>query len=954
MRLLAVVLTAIAVSLLLGACDSTEPTPRGAVQGVVLAEGSPLAGVIVEVSGPRTDLATTDESGRYAFEELPSGAYVVSIRNLPTDAAFPATSRTAAVPEGGSITVDFQGNFIRTAAIAGTVTSRDQGLAGITVRLEGVETRTTQTDGAGEFRFSALRAGSYSVEISGFPASVGFPTPRTEVELAAGQTHVATFEGVPELTASVVIQSIQRRTASGTLEGVDPEDVRGRIEVNVAMDRGLDRPDSVVVLLGGQVVGRQSFDEGGESDVLSAASVQELTFPVNTAAFDPETGVPRFLNGDRTLTVRLATREGGSSASTASTPLVLRNQDTFIAEVDPGAGPVPGEDGELWVGGDLEVEILPVVYSPGRDISTVQLEIRRAGGAQIARQSQAGSPPFVMVFSPGATDVSSLSGYQTPRGAIDQLRVIAAGYSQGGSVSGLPVRVADSLRIDQRPPEPTSFELPTQGTGAECCRDSWVGSGFGFDSAIGELEDEGVGGVTVRFHAGDAAATTTQLLTTTPVERGADLAESSTNSAYRAVAVLSDALGNERPIALAPTSANPVSNERGGVFGVDRTAPVASLVESGDGLGPREVNPAPGSEWVLTASDERSGLATTPFRTLVHRFAPSTGDEPFCIFPGTDPCSPSPDGFIRALPDGGDGYFRLTARALDRAGNLSDPVVAWVLRDETPPEMTSLQGPSNVSAGGEMTVTGQARDNLDLYFGQVAIRFGDPGSAVGVLPFAEPSFLGSPFSGMLTPEASFQMQLPVVVGVETVTSSQVPSGSVSLATQLVGSAVDASGRRGLRGAAIPGSPQFEAQSFRVSDRGEAGGVARWSLAASGDEVCGPGWVGSGAMDCPSGAAITLTARAAGAGGAFERPFAAVHFMAVDALGDWLWLGSTDDGALTADGAGAEGRTWEWSFDWSPDGRIQLGSQRIIAVGVDSDGAALRSRELTSVEVVPGG
>ncbi len=955
MRPTFVVLIALAVSLLLAGCDSTEPTPRGTLQGIVLAEGSPLPGVIVEVSGPRTDQVTTDEAGRYALQELPSGAYVVSIRNVPSDAAFPATSRAAAVPEGGSITVDFQGNFIRTAAIVGTVTSREQGLPGISVRLEGTESRTTQTDSQGEFRFSAMRAGSYTVEISGFPPTVSFPTPRTEVELATGQTHVATFEGIPELTASVVIQSVQRRTATGALEGVDPDDVRGRIEVNVAMDRGLDRPDSLLVLLGGQVVGRQSFQESG-GDTLSAATIQELSFPVNTAAFDEETGTPRFLNGQRTLTVRLATREGGSSASSASTPLTLRNQDTFMGRVEPQVGPVLGDDGEAWVGGDLVVDVRPVIYSPGRDVSTVQLELRRSGGVQVARQSLAGSPPFQFVLSPGATDVSSLSGYQTPRGAIDQLRVIAAGYSQGGPVGGLPVVVADSLRVDQVAPEATSFELPAQGSQATCCSQNWVGAPFSFENAVGETEDTGVGGVTFRVHAGDATLTNAQLLGTAPVEGGADLAETGSNAVYRAIVVLSDALSNERVVALQPTSANPLSNERGGVFGVDRTPPVATLVDAADALGIREVNPASGSEWVLTAVDERSGIATTPFRTVVERLAPHLGTEPICVFPGTESCLPAPDGFIRELPDSGDGYFRLTARALDRAGNQSEPLIAWVLRDSTPPELLSLQVPSSVSAGGEMTVTGQARDNIDLFYGQAAIRFGDPGSAAGILPFAPPELLGQPFSGTLVPEASFQLRLPVVVGLELVTSAGAPSGTVELATQIVGSAVDAAGMRGTRTAALPGSPEFQARSFRVETRGAAGGVARWELESSGTVVCGPGLAGSVAGSCPDGSeeSITLSARASGAGGELDRPFSTVHMLALMPDGAAVWLGSSSTGAIVQDGTGAQGRVWEWTVEWEPDARIPAGAQRLIAVGVDADGAALRSAALTSVEVVTGG
>jgi hypothetical protein len=77
----------------------------------------------------------------------------------------------------------------------------------------------------------------------------------------------------------------------------------GSIEVTVTLDKGEDSPDSVLVLVGGRVVGKQTFRQGvgvgGEPGRPVLGSPVDLVFLVNTAEFDPATGQPRVLNGER-------------------------------------------------------------------------------------------------------------------------------------------------------------------------------------------------------------------------------------------------------------------------------------------------------------------------------------------------------------------------------------------------------------------------------------------------------------------------------------------------------------------------------------------------------------------------------------------------------------------------------------------------------------------------------
>lgn len=956
------VLAALALAAGAWACDSTEPAPRGAIEGMVLAEGDALPGITVELTGPTARAVTTDQLGRYTFADLPAGAYVVSLRDLPPDVTFPQVSRSAVVSGETPVPVHFDGNFIRTASIAGTVTSGSRGLEGVTVTLLGAASATTSTDAGGGFAFSALRAGAYEVEISGFPSSVSFTSVRTSVQLTTGQAHVVTFDGRSELTASAVIRTVLRRLPSGATQPADLSDLRGLIEVHVTLDRGEDTPDSLMVLLGDRVVGLQRFAVGGVSgEPAGAAEVSgpdlaspvDLVFPVNTAAFDSTTGVPRFFNGERNLQVRLATREGGPAAWTSTAPVVLRNPDTFFARLVPGAGPVTGQDGREWVGGDLEVQTFPVVYFEGRQVTAVTVALRRTQGAEIARRAVgATEAPIRAIFPSGPDAAETLYGYRTPANAFDEIRVVAAVYAGGDPVPGLPLTVLSGLVIDIEPPDGGSFVLPRQSGEHRCCVENWVGSDFLFAAAVTPGTDAGVGGVTVRVHVGPASASDEQVAAGPEVQRGSDLDGTTTNTAYRAVAAMSDALGNTRLVALVPSDGNPLGNVRGGVFGVDRSPPVAALDDGGAGLGPTAVNPPDGSAWLLQASGPPSGFGSQPVRATIRLRTTASPGAGICLMPGTAACDPAPDGFLRSVPSSGEGYYVYRARAIDRGGNLSNEVVARVLRDVTAPTLGPIQIPTGLEGGIERTFAAEATDNVDLHVGAILLRFGAAGAGE-VWPFAAPTVLGTPFGGALTDRATITARFPFVHGLERATagaSGDAPDGVLHPARAARAEAHDAAGNRGQREAGLAGSDGFPVTGFGTADRGEDAAVRGWRTTASAGQVCR-----EDAPDCgaSAGTMVTLEAEARGRAGAFGQPFEAVHFILIE--GERArWLGRATAAESAEVGTGDEGRRWRWRLDWTPAADIEAGPAGIVAIGVDAAGNALRSPTLDGLEVVGGG
>ncbi|MSR22772.1 MAG: carboxypeptidase regulatory-like domain-containing protein [Gemmatimonadetes bacterium] len=951
-------LLVVVLGLLAGCDDGTGSGPRGDVRGSVTVEGVSLAGVTVELTGRETQSITTDGAGGYEFGSVPAGAYVVSIRDLPDDASFPATSRTAVVSGSHTETVDFTGNFIRTASIGGTVLTGARGLGGVTVLLTGSVSRSAITDANGTFRFSGLRSGDYRVEISGFPHSVVFFVTQDSPHISTGETHLVTFEGRPQLTASATIRSILRRLPTGTTEPADALDLRGPVEITISVDRGEDTLKSLKLFLGETLVGQQLFDVGGapsephgvEADGVSAPF--DVVFLLGTAAFDTLSGAVRFTNGPRLLRVSLATVEGGPNAWQSTVSVNVRNQNTVMGTLATERGPVVGVDGKAWVGGAIALNLQALLYDPSTPIASVTVDLQRTGGAQLRVRTVEGSAPLQVLFAgSGTPDVGNVSGYQTPIGQSDQLRVLAARTESGAALPGFPMVLASELRIDNVAPIPGGFRLPQQTAGVECCLNNWVGSAFQFASGLDPVADAGVGGTSASVHAGPADATDAQIVALSPVSKGGDLVPTDRNSVYRAVARFRDILGNEVLVPLSPSEGNPISNARGAIFGVDAQAP--QLAFGPQGVPDRATNPAAGAAWLLFPTEGLSGLGPLAARTRVLRRAPGIeGGVASCPFPAMVPCVPGRDGLQRDVPEGLEGYLTIESYVLDRAGNRSNTVARTVLRDGAPPVVRGVQLPAVPVAGVATPFSAQVSDNVDLAMGTIGLRFDAPGQGVENLTFNQAARLGDPFSGQLTTDATLNVSFPMVVAVERAEAGADQDGPTGILLGVAGARVrvrDAAGSSAATTDGLPPAGGSSPRSFSVLQRGDAGGVRGWQLIPQGGQVCRVGPAGA----CPSGvpATVRLVATARGREGVFARPFDRVHFYVVRD-GEVEWIGSST-APTVAEGSGDRGRSWSWELVWIPGVDMPAGTATLRAVGVDGGGSALLTRAVASVTVVPG-
>jgi SdrD B-like protein/carboxypeptidase family protein len=192
----------------LAACDEGEEPPTvvvvtGTVSGVVTLEGSSASGVTVTLSSGQT--GSTDGSGAYSFAGVAAGAYTVTISGFASDASFSATVKAVTISTAGQVaTANFDGSYIRTSAILGAVTGGGTALVGVTVTLSGQSSASFTTLADGQYSFSGLRAGSYTVSISGQDNNMySFTSTSSSVTLGVGSSEVVSFSGSLLTTAKI-------------------------------------------------------------------------------------------------------------------------------------------------------------------------------------------------------------------------------------------------------------------------------------------------------------------------------------------------------------------------------------------------------------------------------------------------------------------------------------------------------------------------------------------------------------------------------------------------------------------------------------------------------------------------------------------------------------------------------------------------------------------------------
>ncbi|MDE2974504.1 MAG: carboxypeptidase regulatory-like domain-containing protein, partial [Gemmatimonadota bacterium] len=193
---------------LIQACGegTTPPPPTGSFAGKVMIEGEGIDGVNVALSSGET--VTTAGGGAYRFDDIEEGTYTITISGYPDDASFASASASATLRDDGQlVTVDFSGKWVRTAALLGSVTVEGNPIVGIMVKIAGMSESETLTGSGGQYSFTGLRKGDYTVQISDYDdEDIGFSSTVEPVELDIGQSLVQNFEGTYVRASSILVE----------------------------------------------------------------------------------------------------------------------------------------------------------------------------------------------------------------------------------------------------------------------------------------------------------------------------------------------------------------------------------------------------------------------------------------------------------------------------------------------------------------------------------------------------------------------------------------------------------------------------------------------------------------------------------------------------------------------------------------------------------------------------
>ena len=343
----------LALVLPLAACDDDDappdlvpPAALGNISGTALIEGAALPNATIAIAGPQAGTAITGANGSYSFTGIPVGAYTATISVGDPDITFAVSTQSVTVTQGQTATADFNGSFIRTAAIVGIVTvdtgDGAQGIALVPISVTGTESFPTQsTDTNGEFAFSGLRAGAYAVsaDVSALDPNIVFAKTLENVTVLTGATVAVAFFGSLPGEATVSIASVN--TLIGT--AVNPAAVVNTFTVTANHDAGDDTATRLALLLNDVEVDFQTFSSTGVAGLEGPARTpgDPVTFAVNSAAFDPATFLVAFANGLYTVSVQLTTASGKVSTATLGTPLTFANLDVLtVRHLSGGKGVV--------------------------------------------------------------------------------------------------------------------------------------------------------------------------------------------------------------------------------------------------------------------------------------------------------------------------------------------------------------------------------------------------------------------------------------------------------------------------------------------------------------------------------------------------------------------------------------------------------------------------------------
>jgi inhibitor of cysteine peptidase len=194
--------------------------------------GAVQAGVTMMLSGAGSATTTTDSLGNYTFTGLSNGTYTVTPGK--SGYSFSPSSILVKIVSADQRDINFTANVV-TYSISGAVVHKGSGLSGVTVTLSGNTSGSLTTDVSGNYTFTGLSNGTYTVT----PSKSGYIFTPSSREITISSTDVSNMNFVAvvatySISGTVIgaVQSDVNMTLSGAGSGTTTTDASGNYAFN--------------------------------------------------------------------------------------------------------------------------------------------------------------------------------------------------------------------------------------------------------------------------------------------------------------------------------------------------------------------------------------------------------------------------------------------------------------------------------------------------------------------------------------------------------------------------------------------------------------------------------------------------------------------------------------------------------------------------------------------------
>jgi hypothetical protein len=838
----------------------------------------------------------------------------------------------------------------------------------------------------------------------------------TATATSGGQTSSATI-GVTVVAAPTPAPaqiSIASVTQGLLTLPVNLSNVNGQIEINLNFNPGGQLIDSVVSYIGTKRAAVQSFS----ANAIPAAGT--ISMSVNTANFRKnfnQAGVATvgatqvdFLNGPTTINAIVYPKQttGQSAGNCTNAPpgvaavcssntfsIVLNNTDSWASDmtkptttaIAANTSAAPGQTfwGGPAAGSNVSATLYPVVYTPGRSITSVTWTI---GGCATVNQT---ALPFTRSFGYTAAPTSaqtSCTGYEWTGGNRDNVVVVNAidnGANVYGPFAGLiPNTVVfnstpDSIRLDYAV---TSVNTPSIARTLPAVT-GWVNASFNFINF--SSSDNGVGLRATRDRAVSYnvvnCPTAGAQNVAMPNGTGADIPECGSNFIGG-----TPGLGGTAPYTVRGTESDRLGNvgtsSATATFGVDKTNPSIrwGLVQAAPALvvsvsAQTSLSAKPTTQtWRAEYLDDRAGFYNagqpdgTPIAAQTHMLSTANHANPtglcvvgtapigaaFVTAPGCGLVSITVGNILRldgwqagmdvAFPTA-EAYYGYRTLVTDAAGNNSSALAQNAYVNANAPFATGLGLPAQIT-NAIFPVSVTAADSVEVINAGLGVEYPNVPTATW-LRYNRTS-VGTTYNDAITSPINTTLTPPT--GAPYVRSLQVVDGTAFPGNNITGMALTNVKPINVQAWSFnpanffTGSSIIPIPALNVQD---GQGIAAWNAANPTLAVNHFRIIATVATSNQFGSTVPLRAQVVAPTNSPNAPFTRVDFYRLDAGGTWYnYLGSVPAASAVGSDQGTY-RSWIYgisapyvaTWNGTAQGTTVVSGNTIIAVGVVANGDA---------------